>query len=40
MIEGIASYFKSFGGKLTPYNRIIKTKSKFWEIAFRMLNRF
>ena len=29
MIEGIADFFSSFGGELTPYHRLVRTPNKF-----------
>ena len=40
MIEGIASFFRSFGGTLTPYHRIMWTRNKYWHAGFKLLNRF
>jgi len=39
MIEGIASFFDGFGGTLTPYHRVTKTKTKMHRFLFQLLGK-
>lgn len=39
MIESIERFFRSFGGTQSNYNRLIRTKNRWWRLLFTALNR-
>lgn len=39
MIEGVESFFRSFGGVQTAYHRLSKTKNKIFKVLFQTMNK-
>ena len=39
MIEGVESFFRSFGGNQIPYHRVTKASNKFFHIIFKLLGK-
>jgi len=39
MIKGIATFFDGFGGELTPYHRLTKTKTKYHRLVYQLFDK-
>ncbi len=39
MIKGIATFFDGFGGELTPYHRLTKTRTKYHRLVYQLFDK-